>query len=280
MKQLIAACLSVLCMAGAQAWPDKPIRLVVPFPAGGGTDIIARDVSAKLTTLAKWSFIVDNKPGSGGNLGVDAVAKSPPDGYQLVIGQTSNLAINPTLYSKLPYDPIRSFTPGARVGKGSFVLVVTPAVPARTLKELIEYLKANPDKASGGTAGIGSGAHLGALAFNKATGELLCFLHNDTEMRDPGWLERLEGAVRAPASIDLAGLYGVRRLRRELGILPPGDIRDCLVALAESEPLMTDLFEYRFQGGALDGHAFGNLFIASPTADSRNALPFSRWLAS
>ena len=92
------------------AWPAKPIRLVVPFPAGGGTDLIARECRNKMTSTG-WTIIVDNKPGSGGNLGVDAAAKSPADGYTLVLGQTSNLAINPTLYPKLPYDPVKDLTP-------------------------------------------------------------------------------------------------------------------------------------------------------------------------
>lgn len=95
--------------AHAQAWPNKPVRLVVPFPAGGGTDLIGREVTQKISETTKWSFIIDNKPGSGGNIGIDNVAKSPADGYSLVLGQTSNLAINLSLYSKLSKAlPIRS----------------------------------------------------------------------------------------------------------------------------------------------------------------------------
>ena len=108
----------------AQTWPAKPIRLVVPFPAGGGTDIVARDVSNKITALSQWGFVIDNKPGSGGNLGIDTVAKAPPDGYTLVIGQTSNLAINPTLYSKLPYQPLTDLSPIGLIGHAPLVLVV------------------------------------------------------------------------------------------------------------------------------------------------------------
>jgi tripartite-type tricarboxylate transporter receptor subunit TctC len=108
----------------AQAWPAKPIRLIVPFPAGGGTDIIAREVANRLTLNTRWTFVVENRPGSGGNLGVDAAAKSAPDGYSLVLGQTSNLAINPTLYSKLPYDPLRDLTPVSLVGSSPMMMVV------------------------------------------------------------------------------------------------------------------------------------------------------------
>ena len=100
----------------AQAdYPNKPIRLIVPFPAGGATDILARVVASKLSERLKWVVVADNKPGAGGNIGVDAVAKSPPDGYTIVIGQTSNLAINPTLYKKLPYDPLKDL----KIGRAS-----------------------------------------------------------------------------------------------------------------------------------------------------------------
>src|SRR6186713_1470969 len=91
--------------AGAQEYPNKPIKLIVPFPPAGGTDIMSRVVAQKLTEANKWTVVVDNRPGAGGNIGVDAAAKSPPDGYTLVMGQTSNLAINPTLYKDIPYDP-------------------------------------------------------------------------------------------------------------------------------------------------------------------------------
>ena len=101
----------------AQAWPAKPIKLIVPFPAGGGTDIIGRELAQKVAGATGWTIVVDNKPGSGGNLGVDATAKSPADGYTLVLGQTSNLAINPTLYSKLPYDPVKDLAPGEPGGQ-------------------------------------------------------------------------------------------------------------------------------------------------------------------
>jgi len=97
--------------AFAQAYPAKPIRVLVPFPPGGGTDIVAREVTQRVSTNTGWTFVIDNKPGAGGNLGVDQAAKSPADGYTIVLGQTSNLAINPTLYAKLPYDPVKDLAP-------------------------------------------------------------------------------------------------------------------------------------------------------------------------
>ena len=108
----------------AQAYPSKAIRVVVPFPPGGGTDIIAREVTQKVASATGWSFVIDNKPGAGGNLGVDAVAKSPADGYTIVLGQTSNLAINPSLYAKLPYNPQKDLTPIGLVASAPLVIVV------------------------------------------------------------------------------------------------------------------------------------------------------------
>jgi tripartite-type tricarboxylate transporter receptor subunit TctC len=109
---LLAAIGSTVCMgAFAQAWPSKAIRVVVPFPPGGGTDIIARETTQKVAAATGWTFVIDNKPGAGGNLGVDAVAKAPADGYTIVLGQTSNIAINPSLYTKLPYDPQKDLAP-------------------------------------------------------------------------------------------------------------------------------------------------------------------------
>ncbi len=124
---VLIACTPFLSLA--DTWPSKPLRLVVPFPPGGGTDLVARDVANKITNTTKWSFIVDNKPGSGGNLGIDAVAKSPADGYNLVIGQTSNLAINSSLYSKLPYDPVNDLTPIGLIGNAPLMLVVAANSP-------------------------------------------------------------------------------------------------------------------------------------------------------
>jgi len=151
----------------AQAnWPTKPIRLIVPFPAGGGTDIIARELRNKMTSTG-WNIIVDNKPGSGGNIGVDAAAKSAPDGYTLVLGQTSNLAINPTLYSKLPYDPRKDLTPISTVASSPLVLVVAADSPYKTLADVVAASKAKPDTLNFATSGNGTVAHLAMELFQR-----------------------------------------------------------------------------------------------------------------
>jgi tripartite-type tricarboxylate transporter receptor subunit TctC len=153
--------------AFAQAWPSKPIRLVVPFPAGGGTDIIGREVTQRITEATKWPFIVDNKPGSGGNIGIDNVAKSPADGYSLVLGQTSNLAINPSLYGKLPYDPVKDLTPISMVASAPLTIVVSADSPYKTLGEVVAAAKAKPGTINFATSGNGTVAHLATELFQK-----------------------------------------------------------------------------------------------------------------
>ena len=158
------------CAALAQAYPSRPIKLIVPFPAGGGTDIIAREVANKVATQQGWTLVVDNKPGSGGNLGVDAAAKAAPDGYTLVLGQTSNLAINPTLYAKLPYNPQKDLAPIGLVASSPLVLVVAADSPYRTLADVVAAGKARPDAINYASSGSGTVAHLAVEQFQKIAG--------------------------------------------------------------------------------------------------------------
>lgn len=153
----------------AQAWPAKPVRLVVPFPAGGGTDLIAREVANKMSGSG-YTFVLDNKPGSGGNLGVDAAAKAPADGYTLVMGQTSNLAINPTLYAKLPYDSVKDLTPISLVASSPLVIVTGADSPYRTLADVVKAAKEKPGSINFATSGNGTVAHLAAESFQKVAG--------------------------------------------------------------------------------------------------------------
>ena len=144
----------------AQTYPAKPIRLVVPFPPGGGTDLIARTVAQKMSDTLNWTIIIDNRPGAGGNLGVDAVAKASPDGYTLVMGQTSNLAINPTLYSKLPYEPLKDFAPVVLVSSAPIVMAVRVQSPYKTFADVIAASKQKPKSVTLGYSGNGTVAHL------------------------------------------------------------------------------------------------------------------------
>ncbi|MBL0730652.1 tripartite tricarboxylate transporter substrate binding protein [Piscinibacter sp. HJYY11] len=154
----------------AQAWPSKPIRIVVPFPPGGGTDIIARETSERVSKATGWTFVIDNKPGAGGNLGVDSVAKSPADGYTLVLGQTSNLAINPSLYAKLPYDPQKDLVPVVLIAQAPLVLVTGIGSKYKTLADVTAAAKAKPGQLNFASPGNGTVAHLTSELFQKAAG--------------------------------------------------------------------------------------------------------------
>jgi len=158
---IAAAALAVLAGASyAQAWPAKPIKLVVPFPPGGGTDAVARLVANKLTTQTGWTIVIDNKPGAGGNLGLDAVAKAAPDGYTIGLGQTANLAINPALYSKMPFDPLKDFAAITTVASQPVVLIVNATSPLKTLADVVSASKAKPESLRIGLAGNGTVGHL------------------------------------------------------------------------------------------------------------------------
>jgi tripartite-type tricarboxylate transporter receptor subunit TctC len=152
------------------AYPSKAIRLVVPFPAGGGTDLIARTVAQKLTETLKWTIVIDNRPGAGGNLGVDSVAKSPADGYTLVLGQTSNLAINPTLYPKLPYDPVKDLAPVALLSSSPIVMAVSVNSPYKTFADVVAAAKKKPNTITMGYSGNGTVAHLSSEMAQKTAG--------------------------------------------------------------------------------------------------------------
>jgi tripartite-type tricarboxylate transporter receptor subunit TctC len=152
-----------------QAYPTKAIRIIVPFPAGGTSDILSRAIGQKLTEEWKQPVIVDNRPGASANIGAELLVKSPPDGYALFCASTIH-TINPSLYSKLAYDPIWDFTPITLIAATSQVLAVHPSVPVRTVKELIAYAKKRPGELNYSSAGNGSQPHLTAEMFKSRTG--------------------------------------------------------------------------------------------------------------
>jgi len=168
---ILALAAAALCTSAlAQAWPAKPIRIVVPFPPGGGTDIIARETSQRVAAATGWTFVIDNKPGAGGNLGVDAAAKSPADGYTIVIGQSSNLAINPTLYAKLPYDSQKDLAPIILLANAPLVMVTGTNSAYKTLADAVAAAKAKPGHVNFASPGNGTVAHLTGELFQKAAG--------------------------------------------------------------------------------------------------------------
>jgi tripartite-type tricarboxylate transporter receptor subunit TctC len=171
-KTLATLCLGLAALAAPAAaqtaFPNKPLRLVVTFPPGGAPDILAR-LFADKAQLGQ-PVVVDNKPGAGGNIGAEMVAKAPPDGYTLVMGTVGTHSINGALYSRMPYDMVKDFTPVAHVASAPNLLVVTNDLPVKTVAELISYMKANPNKLSFGSPGIGTSVHVSGELFKSLTG--------------------------------------------------------------------------------------------------------------
>src|SRR5262245_59000101 len=172
MNRLGAACgaaaIFVCASAAAQSYPNKPIRLMVPFPPGGSTDIVARIVAQKLGAQLGQSLVIENRGGAGGTLGTAVVAKAPADGYMLTVGTTSTHVVAPSVYAKLEYDPVKDFTPISLIAVTPYLLVVNPNVKATNLKELVELMKAQPGKLNYASAGVGSTTHLAMEMLNLA----------------------------------------------------------------------------------------------------------------
>jgi tripartite-type tricarboxylate transporter receptor subunit TctC len=156
---------AVTLPAHAQTYPDRTIRIIVPFAPGGSTDIVARITSQKLSERLKQSVVIDSRGGGGGNIGSDMVAKAPPDGYTLLLGTVGSLTINPTLYKKMPYDPLRDLAPIGYFGSTPNILVVHPSLPPRSVRELIAFARSRPGQLNYGSGGTGGSIHLAAELF-------------------------------------------------------------------------------------------------------------------
>jgi tripartite-type tricarboxylate transporter receptor subunit TctC len=195
---LICAALA-LAPAVAQAqsaanFPSKPIRLIVPYPPGGGSDRISRAVTRQLAENLKQQVVVDNRGGAGGSIGMEIAAKAPPDGHTIVFALTAQLAVNPALFKKIPYDPIRDFEPITLLATGPYVLVVHPSLPAKTLKELIALARARPGQITYASSGNGSGGHLASELLNSMT--KVKMLHVPYKGGGPALVDLLAGNVQ------------------------------------------------------------------------------------
>ena len=187
-----AALLALLSLAAfGQGFPSKPIRFVVPYPPGGPLDVMARALADKMQAGLGQPVIVDNKPGAGGNLGADFVAKSPADGYTIVMGAVATHAINPALYPKMPYDAIHDFQPVTLVASVPNVLVLSPNTPAHSVKELVDYAKLHPGKLNFGSGSNGSAGHLAGEMFKQLTGTYM--VHIPYAGGNPAMLALLSG---------------------------------------------------------------------------------------
>ena len=170
-RRIVAIAALALCTSAfAQDYPGRPIRIIVPFPPAGGTDTLSRALAQSITNETKWTFVVENRPGAGGNIGLDAAAKSPPDGYTLAMGQTANLAVNPALYSAMPFDPLKDFAPIALVSSQPLIVVVSAASPYKTLRDLVEAAKKTPGKVNMASASNGTIGHIAGELFQRRAG--------------------------------------------------------------------------------------------------------------
>jgi len=228
----LAATLAILAphaARAADAYPAKPVRFVVAFPPGGGTDIIARAIAQKLAERIAQQVVVDNRPGAGGNIGTDIVAKSAPDGYTMLMGSAGPLAINASLFGKMPFDPIKDLAPVTLAASTPNVLVVHPSLRAATVKELIALAKARPGEINFASSGHGTPAHLAGELFNSMAGVKM--VHVPYKGAAPALADLLGGQVQLMFSTMPPALPHVK----------DGKLRALAVTSAKRSPAAPDI---------------------------------------
>ena len=241
---------------GAGAWPDKPVKLVVPFPPGGGADFLGRLLAQKMGEGLKQAIVVDNKPGAATTIGSDAVAKAAPDGYTLLL-LLRDMTINPSLMKDLPYDTLKSFAFAGMVGEGPFVLVVNPLVPAKTLAELVALAKAKPGQVSYGSLGVGGLAHISVEAMKQHLA--IDLLHVPYKGAGPALAATVSGEVQAT----LAALTGAIPLLRE------NRVRAIAVGADKRAPQLPDVPTVAEAGGGTDTVLPQYYALAAPAGTPR-----------
>jgi tripartite-type tricarboxylate transporter receptor subunit TctC len=236
MKTLVFAAGLALAFAGAvQAqttstdYPNRPLRQIVPFPPGGGVDIVTRIVGAKWSEVLGQQIVVENRAGAAGNIGADAAAKAAPDGYTLLTCQIASHGISPAVYAKLPYDHLRDFTPVSLIGKTPNVLVVHPSVPANSLRELIDHVKASPGKYSYASPGVGTSPQMTMELFKLTTG--LDMVHVPYKGGAPALVDVIAGQV--------LGMFG--NLPEQLSAIKSGKTRALAVSTLQRNPQLPDV---------------------------------------
>jgi tripartite-type tricarboxylate transporter receptor subunit TctC len=232
--RLAAACallaLTTQALAqGASTYPSKPIRIVVPFAPGGTSDVLARAIGQKVSEIWKQPVVVDNKPGAGGNIGAEFVAKADPDGYTLLLLDVGTLTISPSIYAKLGYDPVKDLAPITMVAVSPHALVVHPSIPANSVKELIAWAKANPGKINFASAGNGTAVHLAGEQFKMMTG--IDMVHVPYK----GGAQALTGLVGGEVNMTLNGLLAT------LPHIKSGKIKALAIAGKTRSPALPDL---------------------------------------
>lgn len=220
---------AIACCASAQTYPAKPIRLVVPFPPGGTTDILARDVGQKLTETLGQSVVIDNRPGAAGNIGAGIVAKSAPDGYTLLMGTVNTHAINPSLYLNIPYDNIKDFAPVILVARVPNVLEVNPGVPVYTVADLIKLAKEKPGQLNFASSGSGTSIHLSGELFKTMAG--VSMVHVPYKGSAPAVADLVGGQVQLMFD----------NLPSSLQQIKAGKLRAIAVTSAQRSPALPDI---------------------------------------
>ena len=226
---LALALLAFASLARADDYPSRPIRFVVPYPAGGPLDTVARLLGQKVSESMKQPVIVDNRPGAGGNIGADFVAKAAPDGYTILMGAVATHAINPTLYSHIPYDPVADFMPVTQVASTPNVLVVNPSLPSKNVREFIAYAKANPGKLNFGSGSTGSAGHLAGELFKTMAG--VDMTHVPYKGAGPAMQDLVAGQIQLMFD----------NLASSLGQIRAGKVRALAVTTAKRTSLAPDL---------------------------------------
>jgi tripartite-type tricarboxylate transporter receptor subunit TctC len=213
----------------AQEYPARPVTVIVPSTAGGGTDIVSRIVGEQLAEQLGQPFVIDDRPGAGSVVGTVAAANATPDGYTLLTGLIANMAVNPSLFAKLPYDPIRDFAPVSMLAKYPFVVVVSNNLPVHSIKELIALAKSRPGEINYASAGNGTGQHLSAELFKLVTG--INLTHVPYRGAQPAYADVISGQV--PVFFD--------NLASALGQIKGGNVRALAVTGAKRSPLLPDV---------------------------------------
>ena len=224
---LLLACASGAALA--QPYPNRPIHIIAPFPAGGGYDFLSRLIGAEMTRTFGQPVVVENKSGANGNIGTDAAAKAAPDGYTLLMGGNSPLALNLALYPKLPYDPQKDFVPISRVATQPNLLAAHPKVPVKSVAELVKYAKANPGRLTYGTAGNGSPQHLATEQLKRMAG--IDLVHVPYKGAAPNGAALLAGEVSIAFNVILLPLPHVQA----------GRLTGLAVASSKRSPLAPDI---------------------------------------
>src|SRR5262245_7399600 len=215
--------------AAAQPYPAKPVRLVIPYPPGGGSDTIGRPLAQKLSEGLSQQVVVENRGGANGNIGMEAVARATPDGYTLVFALSPQLAINPALYQKIPYDPVRDFAPITLLGSGGYILAVHPSLPVKNVKELVALARSRPGQIAYSSSGNGSGGHLAAELLNSMAG--IRMLHVPYKGGGPALMDLIAGQVQLLFTTQLAGWPHIQA----------GRIRGLAVSTAQRPSSLPDL---------------------------------------